>query len=108
MTQPKLDSRVPVRSESGSFPPAASADAGVLSTPIVAIGASAGGLEALRAVLAKLPTNSGMAFVVPPIAVGDRSGGERAHMAGGTLRVEARPCHGSRVRLAVPPPRENT
>jgi PAS domain S-box-containing protein len=35
-----------------------------LSFPVVAIGASAGGLEAVRAVLAKLPRDSGMAYVV--------------------------------------------
>jgi signal transduction histidine kinase len=34
------------------------------SIPIVAIGASAGGLDAVRAVLDKLPPDSGMAFVV--------------------------------------------
>jgi PAS domain S-box-containing protein len=35
-----------------------------VAIPIVAIGASAGGLDALRAVLAKLPPDTGMAFVV--------------------------------------------
>ncbi len=37
---------------------------GISSVPIVAIGASAGGLEAASALLAKLPSDSGMAFVL--------------------------------------------
>lgn len=37
---------------------------GQLAFPIVAIGASAGGLEALRQLFSQLPSNTGMAFVV--------------------------------------------
>ncbi len=64
LTQPKLDSRLREGSKSGSPRSAASAEAGASSFPIVAIGASAGGLGAIRAVLAKLSADSGMAFVV--------------------------------------------
>lgn len=44
--------------------PAPSAPAGGPACPVVGIGASAGGLEALRELLALLPTDSGLAFVV--------------------------------------------
>ncbi len=53
-----------MRSESRSLATAMSADAGASTISIVGIGASAGGLEALRALLAKLSPDSGMAFVV--------------------------------------------
>ncbi len=59
--QPRIrsETRVPLASRTRPDPGTPS-----LSFPVVAIGASAGGLEAVRAVLAKLTSNSGMAFVV--------------------------------------------
>ena len=45
-------------------PRKAASKRGEANFPVVAIGASAGGLEAFRALLAALPANSGMAFIL--------------------------------------------
>ena len=45
-------------------PRKAASKRGEVNFPVVAIGASAGGLEAFRALLAALPANSGMAFIL--------------------------------------------
>ena len=51
----------PPRRRSPSKPAAARGEAGF---PVVAVGASAGGLEAFRILLAELPVKSGMAFIL--------------------------------------------
>ncbi|MGB4468371.1 MAG: chemotaxis protein CheB, partial [Azovibrio sp.] len=50
---------MPSRSQAGPEPPAAG-----LQFPVVGVGASAGGLEALVQFLGGVPNNSGMAFVI--------------------------------------------
>jgi PAS domain S-box-containing protein len=60
-----------------------------LSFPLVAIGASAGGLEAVRAVLAKLTSNSGMAFIVTQH--GDAHGDARRQSALADLLSKSTP-----------------
>ena len=47
-----------------SLPKAAVGNAGHPDFPVVGIGASAGGLEALEQFLSRVPTDSGLAFVV--------------------------------------------
>lgn len=54
----------PTRKPAGSTRPAKAARKPDQSFPIVGIGASAGGLEALDAFLANVPADSGMAFVI--------------------------------------------
>jgi chemotaxis methyl-accepting protein methylase len=63
MTKPIKPAR-PTRKAAGSKTPKKVARKPVQSFPIVGIGASAGGLEALESFLANVPASSGMAFVI--------------------------------------------
>jgi len=60
-SSPRQEKPVPTIRPEKSAPPASPAMAGF---PIVGIGASAGGLEALDQFLGRVPTGSGMAFVI--------------------------------------------
>src|SRR4051812_50095825 len=83
--------------------------------PVVGIGASAGGLEAIGELLANLPEGSGMAFVVVLHLDPDRESRlvelldrtSRLPVAGGTPRQELAPRPGYRLppQPALTPPR---
>jgi len=65
--------------------------------PIVVIGASAGGLDAVRAVLVKPLPDSGMGCG----GLGLVSMRERADLANDELSIDANPGRGSRIKLGL-------